>query len=223
MHTFTTPTPITTHITLPAGRIQLIAADRPDTTVTIRPANPTKTRDQKTADQITATYDNTTNTLRIEAPEPKNALLGHTGAVEITVQLPTGSHLHATTQATELRGVGRLGTVTHTGGYHTVKLDEADNAHLTAHDADITIKRLTGPAHLTTQRGTLHITEATTGTLTLTTQQGDIHIGTTPTTNATLDASTNHGRITNSLKNNGNPTLTITATTTHGNITAHTL
>jgi hypothetical protein len=39
MQTFVTPAPISAVLDTPAGRVQLIAADRPDTTVEVRPAN----------------------------------------------------------------------------------------------------------------------------------------------------------------------------------------
>ena len=67
MHTFTTPGPITAVLDIPAGRIQVIAADRAETTVEIRPADPGKGRDVKLAEQITAAYAD--GTLRITAPD----------------------------------------------------------------------------------------------------------------------------------------------------------
>ena len=45
MQKFDTPAPITAVLDIPAGRLQFIAADRTDTTVEVRPANATKSRD----------------------------------------------------------------------------------------------------------------------------------------------------------------------------------
>jgi hypothetical protein len=218
MQKFATPTAITTVLDIPAGRIQLIAADRTDTTVEIRPANPDKNRDTKAAQQIQTHYDD--GTLHITAPEPQNQYFGPTGAVEITVQLPTGSTARINGSAVELRTVGRLGDLTATGLHHHTKIDEAATTHLTATDGDIAIGRLTGPATLTTARGDITITEAHTGALTLTTQMGDISLTATTGASAALSAKTGHGRITNALKNDGTTTLDITATTHHGDITA---
>ncbi|MET8981322.1 DUF4097 family beta strand repeat-containing protein [Streptomyces sp. NPDC004539] len=223
MQKFATPARITAVLTLPAGRVQLIAADRADTTVEIRPADPTKSRDVKTAEQTTAVYDAGAGVLRIEGPAPKSQLLGGQGAVEITVQLPAGSHVEAGAGAAEFRGVGRFGDVTFEGGYREVKLDEATSARLSSHDGDITVGRLTGPAELSTQRGTIRIAEAVRGALTLTTQQGDIEVAVAHGTSASLDAGTTYGRVSNSLKNDGTSTLTITATTAQGDITARSL
>ena len=85
MQTFTTPAPITAILGIPAGRIQFTAADRDSTTVEIRPANPSKGRDVKLAEQTTAGYSD--GILRIAAPAG-NRILGSSGAVEVTVQLP---------------------------------------------------------------------------------------------------------------------------------------
>jgi hypothetical protein len=49
MQQFATPAPVTAIIAIPAGRIQVTAADRADTTVEIRPADPAKGRDVKLA------------------------------------------------------------------------------------------------------------------------------------------------------------------------------
>ncbi|MBT1094219.1 DUF4097 family beta strand repeat-containing protein [Streptomyces sp. Tu102] len=221
MHKFHTPAPISAVLNIPAGRVQIIAADRTDTTVEIRPANPTKNRDTKTAEQTEITY--TDGILHIHTPEPDHQLLGHPGSVEITIQLPAGSHIEAKTAATELRGVGRLGDITFDGAYRHTKIDEATGVRITATDSDIEIGRLTGPAQITTARGTIRITEAVTGTLDLRTESGDITVGAATGTSATLDASTGYGRINNTLKNDGTPALDIRATTSHGDITAHSL
>ncbi|MBB6122129.1 hypothetical protein [Nocardiopsis algeriensis] len=137
MHEFPTPTPVTAVLDIPAGRIRLIAADRTDTTVEILPADPTRSRDVQAAQQVTATHGN--GVLRIEAPPAPNRLLGARGAVEVTVQLPTRSHVEATAAHAELRGVGRLGDVTFTGQQATVELDETLSAHLTTQAGDISI------------------------------------------------------------------------------------
>ncbi|MFF1520378.1 DUF4097 family beta strand repeat-containing protein [Streptomyces sp. NPDC058305] len=220
MQKFDTPAPISAVIDIPAGRIQVIAADRADTVVEVLPANAARNRDVKAAEQVTVVYGD--GILRIEAAPAKNRILGTgSGSVEITVQLPVGSRVEAKTAAADFRGVGRLGDVTFEGAQGTLKLDETAGAHLTLMAGDISVGRLGGPADISTQKGDLTVTEATGGTVTLRTQSGDITIGATPGVSATLDAGTTHGRISNALKNTGHaPALTIRATTAQGDITA---
>ncbi len=69
MQTFATPAPITTAFGVPAGRIQVIAADRDDTVVEVLPANPAKSRDVKAAEQTAVAYAD--GVLRIEVPAKK--------------------------------------------------------------------------------------------------------------------------------------------------------
>jgi len=56
MQTFDTPAPISAVLDIPAGRVQLIAADRADTAVEIRPPNAAKGRDVKVAEQTRIEY-----------------------------------------------------------------------------------------------------------------------------------------------------------------------
>ncbi|MFI7354349.1 DUF4097 family beta strand repeat-containing protein [Streptomyces avidinii] len=221
MQKFATTSPVTAVLDIPAGRIRLIAADRADTTVEVLPADAGKSRDVKAAKEIQIAYRD--GVLRIEAPAPKNRILGNSGSVEVTVQLPAGSRVEAKTAAAEFRGVGRLGDLAFEGAQGAVKVDETAGAHLTLLAGDITVGRLGGPARISTQKGDLSIAEAQHGAVELSTRAGDITVGAARGVSASLDAGTSYGRIHNSLRNNGTADLTIHATTAYGDITARSL
>jgi hypothetical protein len=221
MQTFDTTTPITVVLTVPAGRVKFIAGDRADTAVEVLPAAPGKSRDTKAAEQTAVEFAD--GVLRIGPAEPGNQYLGPTGAVEVTVQLPAGSHIEARTASCELRGVGRLGNVVFEGAYREIKIDEAASVRLTAVDGDVEIGRLGGPAQISTARGSIRIAEATRGAVVLRTEMGDITVGAAAGASASLDAGTGHGRIGNALRNDGTTGLDIRATTGHGDITARSL
>lgn len=223
MQKFDTAAPVAAVLDIPAGRIRFIAADRADTTVEVLPADASSGRDVKAAEETTVEYVD--GVLRIAAAPAKNRILGSSGSVEVTVQLPAGSRVEAKTAAAEIRGVGRLGEVTIESAQGTVKLDETASARLTLQAGDISVGRLGGSAQITTHKGDIHITEAQRGTLTLRTEHGDITVGAARGTSATLDAGTHHGRIHNTLTNTEGPTagLDIHATTAYGDITARSL
>ncbi|MGW5667070.1 DUF4097 family beta strand repeat-containing protein [Micromonospora sp. NPDC003776] len=221
MQKFDTPAPISAVLTIPAGRIQVIAADRADTTVEVRPADPGKGRDVQTAERTTVGYAD--GVLRIHTSEPRNQLFGPSGSLEVTVQLPAGSRIEAKSASSELRGVGRLGDVSVEGAYRQIKIDEAASLRLTAIDGDVEVGRLNGPAEISTARGDIRITEAVRGTVVLRTQSGDISIAAAAGVSAALDAGTGYGRISNALKNDGTTQLDIRASTSHGDITARSL
>jgi DUF4097 and DUF4098 domain-containing protein YvlB len=220
MQKFDTPTPISAVLDVPAGRVRFIAADRADTVVEVLPADASKSRDVKAAEQTTVEYGD--GVLRIEA-SAKNQYFGSSGAIEVTVQLPAGSRVEAKTASAELRAVGRLGDVAFEGAYRQIKIDEAAGVRLTAVDGDVEIGRLGGPAEISTTRGDIRIAEAVRGTVVLRTQSGDISVGAAAGVSAALDAGTGHGRVSNSLKNDGTAELDIRATTAHGDIVARSL
>ncbi|MFB6422496.1 DUF4097 family beta strand repeat-containing protein [Streptomyces microflavus] len=221
MQKFATTAPVTTVLDIPAGRIQFIAADRADTTVEVRPADASRGRDVKAAEQIEVAYDD--GVLRIAAPATGNRIFGTSGSVEVTVQLPAGSHVEAHTAAAELRGVGRLGDIAFDGAYRQIKIDEAASVRLTAIEGDVEIGRLGGPAEISTTRGDIRVLEAARGTVVLSTQSGDISIAAATGVPAVLDAGTGAGRVSNTLRNDGTAELDIRATTSHGDITARSL
>ncbi|MFD3971430.1 DUF4097 family beta strand repeat-containing protein [Streptomyces cyaneofuscatus] len=219
--TATTTAPITAVLDIPVGRIQLIAADRTDATVEVLPFDASRSRDVKAAERVEVTFGE--GVLRITAKAPEKRLIGHSGSVEVTVQLPAGSHVEAHAEATELRGVGRLGAVAFDGAYRRIKIDEADGVRLTAVEGDVEIGRLSGPAEITTTRGDIRIAEAVRGTVALRTRSGDISIAAAAGVPAALDAGTGAGRVSNALRNDGTAELDIRATTSHGDITARSL
>ncbi|MFE0523381.1 DUF4097 family beta strand repeat-containing protein [Streptomyces sp. NPDC058954] len=221
MQKFDTTAPVLAVLAIPAGRVQFIAADRADTTVEVRPADASKNRDVKAAEQIEVVYGD--GVVRVTAPEAKNQLFGPSGAVEVTVQLPTGSRVEAKAAGVELRVVGSLGDLSFDGAYRQTKIDEAASIRLTAVDGDVEIGRLGGSADISTARGDIRIDEAGRGTLDLRTDSGDITVAVAAGVSAALDAGTSHGRIDNALKNDGSAELTIRATTSNGDITARSL
>jgi Putative adhesin len=218
MQKFDTPAPISAIVEIPAGRVQFIAADRADTTVDVRPADAGSGRDAKAARQTTAGFEG--GVLRISAAAG-NRILGSSGSVEVTVQLPAGSRVEAKAATVEFRAVGRLGDVSLDSPHATVKIDEAATARLTTLDGDVSVGRLGGAAEIRTGRGDITIAEALRGALVLCTADGAISVDAAAGVSAALDAGTTHGRIRNSLKNSdGAADLTIHATTDRGDIIA---
>ncbi|AUG78528.1 hypothetical protein CFP65_3743 [Kitasatospora sp. MMS16-BH015] len=223
MQQFTTPTPVTALLTIPVGRVRLVAGDRSDTTVEVRPANGAKRRDVQAAEQIEISYLD--GVLRIAAPPAEHPLLGDSGSVEVTVQLPAGSRVEAALADGEFRSTGRLGEVVLDGSRATVQLDETAGARIAVQAGSLTVGRLGGPAELSTRQGDILVTEAVTGTVVLRTDAGAITVGATAGAEASLDAATSYGRIENALRTStsGTPDLRIQATTAYGDITARSL
>ncbi|MCQ9183145.1 DUF4097 domain-containing protein [Streptomyces sp. IBSBF 2953] len=222
MQKFATPAPVSAVLDVPAGRIRFIAADRSDTAVEVLPADASNGSDVKAAERIEVDYAD--GVLRIGAAPARSRILGSSGAVEVTVQLPAGSHVEAKTASGEFRGVGRLGDVVFDGAQGSVKLDETAGARLALLAGDVTVGRLGGPAEISTQKGDISVAEAVRGTVTLRTEAGGISVGAARGVSASLDAGTGFGRVHNALRNaDGAAALNIHATTAYGDITARSL
>ncbi|MEJ1202679.1 MULTISPECIES: DUF4097 family beta strand repeat-containing protein [unclassified Streptomyces] len=222
MQTFDTPTPIATVLDIPAGRIRFIAADRADTTVEVLPANASNGRDVKAAERTRVEYGD--GVLRVEA-SADNRILGSSGSIEVTIQLPADSRVEGKAASAEFRGVGRLGDVAFESSHGSVKLDEAASARLTTLAGDVSVGRLDGPAEIRTAKGDIRIAEAARGTVVLRTEAGEVSVGAAHGVSASLDAGTGYGRIHNALRNTDGAAadLTIHATTSYGDIVAHSL
>jgi DUF4097 and DUF4098 domain-containing protein YvlB len=222
MSTFNTPEPISAVLNIPAGRIQFAAADRADTTVQILPADPSKSRDVKVAEETQVEYAD--GVLRI-AVVTKNQYFGPSGAIALTVQLPAGSQVEVQAASAELRSTGQLGEVVVKSAHGSIDLEDVASARLDLTAGDVSVGHLNGPAEIRTSKGDIRIAEAVSGALTLRTDVGEVEVGAAPGVSASLDAGTTTGRISNSLKNaeGADAQLTIHATTTVGDIVARSL
>ncbi|MFI8188635.1 DUF4097 family beta strand repeat-containing protein [Streptomyces sp. NPDC085946] len=154
MPSFDTPAPISVTARVEAGSLQLTASDRPDTVVEVRPRNPEKDLDVRTAEQTDVTYAN--GVLSVVTPKP--GLFGlRTGVVDVTVELPTGSRIDMTGAWTQVLGEGRLGEVRVKTSSGDVRLDVTGPLQLTASHGSITVDRVEGGAEITTSSGSLRV------------------------------------------------------------------
>ncbi|MFE7935205.1 DUF4097 family beta strand repeat-containing protein [Streptomyces sp. NPDC057456] len=221
MQKFDTPAPIAAVLDIPAGRVRFIAADRADTTVEVLPADASNGRDVKAAEQAKVEFGG--GVLRVEA-SVQHRILGDSGSIEVTIQLPADSWVEAKAASAEFRGVGRLGDVVVESSHGSIKLDEAASVRLTLLAGDVTVGRLNGPAEISTKKGDIRIAEAVRGTVMLRTDAGQVSVGAARGVSAALDAGTSYGRIHNTLKNtDGTAGLNIHATTAYGDIVARSL
>ncbi|MFI6149115.1 DUF4097 family beta strand repeat-containing protein [Streptomyces sp. NPDC051109] len=223
MQKFDTAAPIAVVLDVAAGRVQVIAGDRLDAAVEVRPVDGGRSRDVEAAELTGVEF--VEGVLRIATPAVKRQVLGGSGSVEVTVRVPAGSRVEARTAAVEFRGVGRLGAVVFEGAQGAVKVDEAQSARIAVQAGDIVVGRLGGPAEIGTQKGDLRIGEAVRGAVVLSTVSGDISVGAARGVRASLDAGTSYGRVHNALGNTDGAAagLNIRATTAHGDITARSL
>ncbi|WP_406196103.1 DUF4097 domain-containing protein [Streptomyces sp. NBC_01017] len=155
MPSFDTPEAISVTARLEAGSIQFIAGDRLDTVVEVQPRDPKRDPDVRTADQTEVTYVSGVLTLR--TPKANLFGLGRTGVVDVTVELPAGSHVDTTGAWTQVLGVGRLGEVRVKTSVGDVRFDTTGPVKLTASHGSITVDRIEGMAEITSNTGNVRV------------------------------------------------------------------
>jgi DUF4097 and DUF4098 domain-containing protein YvlB len=157
MRTFTTPSPISATIDVVAGDIRVIAGDRADTTVDVRPRDESNDLDVRTAAQTRVDYAD--GKLTVKSPKPFQVYFGSKSAtVDVTVSLPAGSDVRGTTMQGDLWCEGRAGNCQLRTFDGDIRVDEAESLRLRTMNGRIAADRVTGDAHVTGS-GEVQLTE----------------------------------------------------------------
>lgn len=153
MPSFDTPEPISVTAYVYAGSIRFTAGDRPDTVVEVRPRDPKKDLDVRTADQTEVAHVNGNLTVTT----PKANLIGRGGTVDVTVELPTGSNVDLTGAGTSLIGEGRLGEVHVKISAGDARLDTTGPLQLKLSHGSSAVDRVEGLAEITSSTGNVRV------------------------------------------------------------------
>ncbi|MFJ9536549.1 DUF4097 family beta strand repeat-containing protein [Streptomyces sp. NPDC101225] len=154
MPVFDTPEPIAVTARVEAGSIQFTASERTDTIAEVRPRDPRKDQDVRTAEQTEVSFAG--GVLTVRTPKQRY-LLGRTGTVDVTVELPAGSRIDMTGAWAQVLGEGRLGEVRVKTSSGDVRLDATGPLQLTASHGSITVDRVEGMAEITTSSGSMRV------------------------------------------------------------------
>jgi len=156
MPTFDTPEPITATIDVAIGDVRISAADSGATVIDVRASDPSKDDDVKAAAMTRVEYAG--RQLLVKAPKP--LLLSRSGgSVDVTIELPAGSRVHGSGQATDFRCDGRLGECRIKTGMGHIRIDRADTLSLRTGVGDIGVERATGHADVTAGSGDVRVRE----------------------------------------------------------------
>jgi hypothetical protein len=156
MPTFDTPGPTSVQLSLGfiSANVRVTAEDRTDTTVDIRPVDPSSKADVKAAEQTRVEY--LEGRILVRAPR-LGAFFSRTGMVDLTVALPTGSTLSGETGMGELLCEGRLGECRFKTGFGDIRLDHAGPVDLTSASGDVTVDYAGTGAHIKASNGAINV------------------------------------------------------------------
>ena len=154
MPSYDTPAPISAHLDLFVGNVTVRAGDRPTTDVEIRPTDPNDESNVRAAEQTRTEF--TDGVLRIKAPRLRGWIGKKSWSVDITLDLPAGSAMHATASMGWLTAIGTLGDCQLKSGLGNLRLDRT--AALSARTVgDIRVGRITGHAEVSSGSGEIRI------------------------------------------------------------------
>jgi hypothetical protein len=175
MPVFATPKSITVVIDLYAADVRLVASDRTDTVVEVRPSNEADDSDVKAAQQTRVEYSDGTLTLR----GPKSVALNFTRksrSVAVAIELPTGSAVQGDMLVGHVTGTGALGECRFKSSVGHFALDRTGSLRAKT-TGNITVDTIDGDADLVTATGTVRVREIG-GTAVVKNSNGAIDLGT---------------------------------------------
>ncbi|HEX3461975.1 MAG TPA: DUF4097 family beta strand repeat-containing protein [Acidimicrobiales bacterium] len=157
MPTFATPEPIAVTLEIGVGDVRIVAGERADTVVEVRPTDATKKSDVSLAEETRVDYVN--GVLTIKAPKGRRQyrIWGGAESIDVEVEVPTGSHIGGVTGVASVRASGPLGDVRVKTGVGDIQLEQAGQVELKTGAGRIAIGRASGNASITTGSGTVEI------------------------------------------------------------------
>lgn len=183
MTTFQTPEPIAVTVEVLSGNVTVIASDRIDTIVEVRPADASKKGDVRAAEQTRVDF--VAGTLTVKTPKDWRTYtpFGGNPSIEVTIEVPTGSRLEGTAGVGRLLGTGELG-----------------QCDLEIAAGDIIIERPRGSVTAKAAKGDIRIGEASRGVLRLETSMGELEVGIHPGSAARLETNAQYGTVQNQMQ-----------------------
>ncbi|WP_329101534.1 DUF4097 domain-containing protein [Micromonospora sp. NBC_01699] len=156
MPVFATPEPISVTIELSVGDVRLVASDRTDTVVEVRPSDQSDESDVKAAQQTRVEYANGTLTVR----GPKSRAFDFskkTRSVSVLVELPTGSAVNGDLALGDFHSTGVLGECRFKTSVGHLRLDRTGPLRLNTSAGHIAVDAIAGNADVATGTGRIQI------------------------------------------------------------------
>jgi len=157
MPSFETPQPITATVDLALGDLRVTASDRGDAVAVVQPTNPAHASDVTAAKDTRVEYAD--GRLTIVSPKHWRRFtpFDHAGSVQVVLDLPTGSHLDATTSLGHVRVDGELGRCRVKTAMGDVRVDRSVDATVKTSFGNVDVDRVDGDADIRTGSGDVRV------------------------------------------------------------------
>jgi len=161
MPTFETRQPIAVTVEVFLGRLEVIASDRTDTVVEVRPSNAAKKEDVRAAQETEVDF--AAGHLTVKGPGGWKMYTlpraWHTPSIHVTIEVPTGSRVHGTGNLCQFLATGELGHCELKNSLGDLHLEKVGSLELRTSSGNITVGEVVSRANITTGNGTLRIGE----------------------------------------------------------------
>jgi hypothetical protein len=199
MPTFDTPQPISVSIEVPVGGVRLRAGERTTTVVDVQPSDPSDDADVRAARGTRVEYAG--ERLVVKAPKQGFRLGRRGGSIDVTIELPAGSHVDGTGGSADFDCDGRLGDCRLRTGLGRIRVDRAGTLSAKTGSGDVDVELATGHADIATASGDVRVREldhtgvvkSAKGDTWVGTAAGDLRVGTANGSIAVDHAHTNVG------------------------------
>jgi DUF4097 and DUF4098 domain-containing protein YvlB len=176
---FNTPSPIAVTLDLYVADVRIVASDRTDTIVEVRPSDPANPADVKAAENTRVEYDDATGTLSVITRKPRNRFVNFSKrheSVDVVIALPTDSDVRGEADLGDYRTEGVLGAVALKTDFGAVRIGETGALNIRTGLGEITVDGSTGSAEVHSGSGEIRI-GAVDGSADVSTSNGTIRIG----------------------------------------------
>jgi hypothetical protein len=159
MPKFETPQPIAITVDLFLGDVKVIASDRSDTVVEVRPSDATKKDDVRAAQETEVDF--AAGSMTVKAPKGWRMYTPFSGepSIDVTIEVPTGSRLHGTASVCRFLVTGELGQCELKTSVGDLQLEKAGPLELRTSGGNITVDQVVSRANITTGTGIVRIRE----------------------------------------------------------------
>lgn len=175
MPTFKTPEPISVTIDFAIGDARITASDRDDTVVEVRPSDGSHEPDVRAAEQTRVEY--AAGRLLVKSAKQRGlGLFGKPGSIDVTIELPAGSHLQGAASVAAFRCMGHLGECRVKTSIGDIQLDHVGTLDLNTSAGAIVVDRVTGHVEISTGSGNVRLREIQ-GSAVIKNSNGDSWVG----------------------------------------------
>lgn len=192
MPSFPTNGPIRLVVDISVGDVAIVAGDRRDVVVDVRPRSAARAGDVRAAE--TTAIEFRVDQLTVRGPKAHAWGLfgfGKGDTISVTVAVPTGSHIDVETLAGTIRVDGRIGDGRFRTGDGAVRLGDAANLEVETGRGEVVARDVAGRLDLVTGGGVVRIGSVA-GPATVKNSHGNVEIG---SVGADLRINAAHGHI----------------------------